>query len=292
MTGTGSRTLEQVQAEESAGVAIDSGHFAGILIWFVVRLKPSSGVTAMPSRPAKKPTAAESVVAEVRGLIERGEVRSGDRLPPERELAQQLGVSRPSVRSGLKSLAAMGVVQIRQGAGTFITGGPPVLASEPLRFLAALHGFSRSQMFEARLVLEVAVAGLAAERAAPDKLMVISDETTGMFASLELPGAFLDHDIRFHQAVAAAAGNPILASVVEMVAKIFYEFRRRTIRTAKDLRLAAEEHRAIYQAIRSGDPERARSAMGQHLRRAALSQAQEDGGPASSPNDTGQKERE
>ena len=64
----------------------------------------------MPTRPSRKVTAAELVVAQVRGLIERGEVRSGDRLPPERELAQQLGVSRPSVRSGLKSLAAMGVL--------------------------------------------------------------------------------------------------------------------------------------------------------------------------------------
>jgi GntR family transcriptional regulator, transcriptional repressor for pyruvate dehydrogenase complex len=238
----------------------------------------------MLTRPSRKVTAAELVVAQVRGLIERGEVRSGDRLPPERELAQQLGVSRPSVRSGLKSLAAMGVVQIRQGAGTFITGGPPVLGSEPLQFLAALHGFSRAQMFEARLVLEVAVAGLAAERAAPDTLMVISDETTGMFASLDQPGPFLDHDIRFHQAVAAASGNPILGSVVEMVAKIFYEFRQARIHAAKDLKLAAEEHRAIYQAIRAGDPERARTAMGDHLRRSAKSQAQEDIGFSEPPD--------
>jgi GntR family transcriptional repressor for pyruvate dehydrogenase complex len=238
----------------------------------------------MLSRPSLKVTAAELVVAQVRGLIERGEVRSGDRLPPERELAQQLGVSRPSVRSGLKSLAAMGVVQIRQGAGTFITGGPPVLGSEPLRFLAALHGFSRAQMFEARLVLEVAVAGLAAERAGPDTLMVISDETTGMFASLDQPGPFLDHDIRFHQAVAAASGNPILASVVEMVAKMFYELRQERIHGAKDLKLAAEEHRAIYQAIRTGDPERARTAMEDHLRRSAMAQAQEDVGFSEPPD--------
>jgi GntR family transcriptional regulator, transcriptional repressor for pyruvate dehydrogenase complex len=235
----------------------------------------------MLSKPARKVTAAELVVAEVRGLIERGEVRSGDRLPPERELAQQLGVSRPSVRSGLKSLAAMGVVQIRQGAGTFITGGPPVLASEPLRFLAALHGFTREQMFEARLVLEVAVAGLAAERAEPSKLMMISDETTGMFASLDQPALFLDHDIRFHQAVAAASGNPILASVVEMVAKMFYELRHHRIHVARDLKVAAEEHRAIYQAIRGGDPERARAAMSDHLRRSARSQAQEESGSQS-----------
>jgi GntR family transcriptional regulator, transcriptional repressor for pyruvate dehydrogenase complex len=231
-------------------------------------------------------------VAQVRGLIERGEVRSGDRLPPERDLALQLGVSRPSVRSGLKSLAAMGVVQIRQGAGTFITGGPPVLASEPLRFLAALHGFSRAQMFEARLVLEVAVAGLATERGEPDKLMVISDETTGMFASLDQPEVFLQHDIRFHQAVAAASGNPILASVVEMVSKIFYELRHSRIHAAKDLKLAAEEHRAIYQAIRSGDAERARTAMSGHLRRSARAQAQEDRGSTETSDRANPKEHE
>jgi GntR family transcriptional repressor for pyruvate dehydrogenase complex len=245
----------------------------------------------MLPRPARKVTAAELVVTQVRGLIERGEVRSGDRLPPERDLALQLGVSRPSVRSGLKSLAAMGVVQIRQGAGTFITGGPPVLASEPLRFLAALHGFTKTQMFEARLVLEVAVAGLAAERASSDTLMVISDETTGMFASLDQPELFLDHDIRFHQAVAAASGNPILASVVEMISKMFYELRHSSIHAAKDLRLAAEEHRAIYQAIRAGDAERARTAMGGHLRRAALTQALEEDGSIEAPEQATEKER-
>ena len=224
----------------------------------------------------KKVTVAEVVVTRVRALIDAGTVQSGDRLPPERDLARQLGVSRPSVRSGLKSLAAMGIVQIRQGAGTFITAGPPVLASEPLSFLAALHGFSRAQMFEARLVLEVAVAGLAAERVKPERLMTISDETTEMFAALDEPDAFLEHDIRFHQAVAAASDNPILGSLVEMVSKMFYESRRRTIGAATDKRLAAEEHRVIYQAIRARDQGRAREAMASHLRRAALTQAQEE----------------
>jgi GntR family transcriptional repressor for pyruvate dehydrogenase complex len=229
----------------------------------------------MRPRTPHKVTAAEMVVTRIRALIEAGEVRSGDRLPPERDLARQLGVSRPSVRSGLKSLAAMGVLQIRQGAGTFITGGPPVLGSEPLSFLAALHGFTRAQMFEARLVLEVAVAGLAAERAAPEKVMAISDETTEMFASLDAPSTFLEHDIRFHQAVAAASANPIHASLVEIVSKLFYQLRRESIGVARDKKLAAEEHRLIYQAIRARDAERAREAMANHLRRAALTQAQE-----------------
>jgi GntR family transcriptional repressor for pyruvate dehydrogenase complex len=226
----------------------------------------------------EKVAAAEIVVDRVRGLIETGKLRSGDRLPAERELARELGVSRPSVRSGLKTLAAMGVVRIRQGAGTFITAGPPKLDCEPLSFLAALHGFTRAQMFEARLVLEVTVASLAADRTrhAPERLIAISDETTGMFASLDDPDRFLDHDIRFHRAVAAAADNPILSSPVDMVATMFRELRQRTIGRARDLKEAAEEHRVIYQAIRAHDAERARRAMSDHLERAQRTQAMEE----------------
>lgn len=223
-----------------------------------------------------KPAATEVVVLHVRGAIERGALKSGDRLPPEREFARALGVSRPSVRTGLKTLAAMGVVRIRQGAGTFITAGPPALDSEPLSLLAALHGFTRHQMFEARLVLEVAVAGLAAERASPDTLIPISDETTAMFASMDNPDAFLLHDIHFHRAVAAASGNPVLASLVEMVSSLFHQLRRDTIRGARDLKEAADEHRAIYQALRARSAERARLAMADHLHRAERTQAMEE----------------
>ena len=129
--------------------------------------------------------AAELVVGHVRGQIERAELKPGDRLPPERELAVQIGVSRPSVRAGLRSLAAMGIVQTRHGAGTFITDGPPKLGSGPLSFLAALHGFTRDEMFEARRALEVGVAGLAAERATDEQIATIAEEVTGMFASLD-----------------------------------------------------------------------------------------------------------
>lgn len=209
--------------------------------------------------------AAELVVAHIRRLIDGGRLKPGDRLPAERELAQQVGVSRPSVRAGLRALAAMGVVQSRHGAGTFIRSGPPSLDSEPLSFLAALHGFTRDQMFEARRVLEVGVAGLAAERATGEHLAAIAEEMTGLFASLDDPLAFLRHDIRFHRAVATAAGNPILASLVEMVSALFYAQRRKTAERARDLRESADMHRAIYNALRAHDVERARHAMNEHL---------------------------
>jgi GntR family transcriptional regulator, transcriptional repressor for pyruvate dehydrogenase complex len=235
--------------------------------------------------------ATQLVVAHVRGLIEQGQLRSGDRLPPERELALQLGVSRASLRAGLRSLAAMGVVQTRHGSGSFITSGRPVLGTDALSFLAALHGFTPAQMFEARLVLEVSVAGLAAERAISDQLVVISDEATGMFASLGDPQAFLLHDALFHRAVAQASGNPILSALVNMVSELFREQRRQTIGRASDLKESAEEHRAIYQAIRAHNPERARRMMNNHLQRAEHAQVIEEARSgeaaiAKSPEDT------
>ncbi len=229
---------------------------------------------------SKKPfevAAAELVVRHVRERIDRGDIGPGDRLPAERELALQVGVSRPSVRAGLRALAAMGVVQSRHGAGTFIRGGPPSLGSEPLSFLAALHRFTRDEMFEARRILEVGVAGLAAERATGDQLASISEEITEMYASMDDPQAFLLHDIRFHRAVAAAAANPILASLVEMVSELFYEQRRRTANRASDLKEAAEHHRAIYNALRSHDADRARQAMDAHLSAARERQQDEAG---------------
>src|SRR6476619_7567320 len=132
----------------------------------------------------------EQVVAHVRHLIERGALRPGDRLPAERDLAAHVGVSRPTVRAGLRALAAFGVVQSRHGSGTYIPDGPPSLGTDALSFLAALHGFTRDEMYEARRILEVEAAGLAAERATHEHLATLAEEVTGLFATRENPQLF------------------------------------------------------------------------------------------------------
>jgi GntR family transcriptional repressor for pyruvate dehydrogenase complex len=216
------------------------------------------------------------VIAHIRGLILGGELKPGQRLPPERELGRLIGVSRPSVRAGLRSLRSKGVLTTRHGSGTFVSDGPPTLDSEPLSFLAALHGFTRHEMFEARRVLEVSAAGMAAERATGDHLASIADEVTGLFASLDDHQAFLLHDIRFHRAVASASLNPIVASLVEMVSAIFYARRRRTAERARELRLTADVHRQIYQAIKSRHRTDAERLMSEHLLQAEAQQDAED----------------
>jgi GntR family transcriptional repressor for pyruvate dehydrogenase complex len=217
----------------------------------------------------------DRVVEHVRRLIENGRLKPGDRLPSERDLALELGVSRPSVRSGLEALESMGVVVSRRGAGNFIADGPPDLGIEPLSLLASLHGFTPNEMFEARLVLEVGVVGLAARHAAGEPIAAMAEEVTEMFASLEDPAAFLRHDVRFHRAIASGCGNRVLAALMEMVAAQFYELRKETVQNARDLRESAEMHRRIFRAIRARDEGAARVAMTEHLQQAQHAQTLE-----------------
>lgn len=225
----------------------------------------------------KRGTTSEEVVTRLRDMIHRGELKSGDRLPPERDLAKLLGVSRPTLRAGIRSLSAVGVLQSKQGAGTFVVeaDASPVLDSNPLRLMASLHNFSSAEMFEARLSLEMAVAGFAAERATGDHLAAMAEELAEMFAALDDPEEYLVHDMRFHQTIAAASGNRILTALMNTVASILYDVRSKTVGRAHDLKESAEMHRLIYRAIRERNPEAAQNAMREHLLLAQMAQAEE-----------------
>jgi GntR family transcriptional repressor for pyruvate dehydrogenase complex len=215
----------------------------------------------------KSGSTAEEVVTRLREMIQRGELNLGDRLPPERDLAKMLGVSRPTLRAGIRSLATVGILQSRQGAGTFVAEAEesPTLDSNPLRMMAALHGFTSDEMFEARLSLEMSIAAFAAERATSEHMTQMAEEIAGMYASLDDPEQYLIHDMRFHQIIAAASQNRILTSLMNMVATILFEYRSKTVKRAKDLKDSAEQHRAIYRAMRERSADAARAAMRDHL---------------------------
>jgi GntR family transcriptional repressor for pyruvate dehydrogenase complex len=215
------------------------------------------------------------VVDYVRQLVASGELKAGDRLPPERELAHKLKISRSSLRAGIGFLSAMGVLKSRHGAGTFVSSGPPALDSSSLNVLGALHGFLPWQMFEARLMLESSIAGLAAERASGDQIAELAEEVAEMYASIDDPQEYLIHDVRFHRTIARAAGNPILGALMETITASLYDARRITVDKAADLKESAEMHREIYRAIRSHNPTAAKHAMEQHLNMARMAQAAE-----------------
>jgi GntR family transcriptional repressor for pyruvate dehydrogenase complex len=215
------------------------------------------------------------VVNHIRALIEDGTLQPGDKIPPEREFALTLKISRASLRTGIGYLAAMGVMKVRHGVGTFVADGPADFGKASFSMIGALHGFQSWQMFEARLILEGNLAALAAERAREEHHAALADELAEIFASVENPSEYLIHDVLFHRILAQASGNPILAALMETITSSMYDKRRKTVERSIDLRESAEMHRKIYRAVRARKPIEARKAMEQHLRMAQTAQEME-----------------
>jgi GntR family transcriptional repressor for pyruvate dehydrogenase complex len=215
------------------------------------------------------------VVNHMRTMIESGALKPGDQIPPERDFARQLNISRASLRAGIGYLGALGVLKIKHGVGTFVADGPPDFGRASLSFIGALHGFQSWQMFEARILLETGLAALAAERGKEEHHAALSEEVAEMFATIDKPSEYLVHDALFHRIVAQASGNPILAAIMETVTSSMYDKRRKTVERATDLRESAEMHRQIYRAVRARKPIEARKLMEQHLQMARTAQGME-----------------
>jgi len=218
---------------------------------------------------------AMQVVNHIRTLIENGTLQPGDKIPPEREFAHSLKISRASLRTGIGYLAAMGVMKVRHGVGTFVSDDPAEFGKASFGLMGVLHGFQSWQMFEVRLILESNLAALAAERAKEEHHTALAEEVAEIFASVDSPSDFLVHDVLFHRILSQASGNPILAALMETITTALYDKRRKTVERSTDLRESAEMHRMIYRAIRAHDPVEARKLMEQHLRMAQAAQGKE-----------------
>ena len=131
--------------------------------------------------------------------------------------------------------------------------------------MSALHGFQSWQMFEARIVIESQLAGLAAERGTDEQHAAMAEEVAEMFSLLGAPAEYLVHDVLFHRIISQASGNPILAAVIETITSALYEDRLQTVEYSTDMRESAEMHREIYRAIRVRNAPEARKLMREHL---------------------------
>jgi GntR family transcriptional regulator, transcriptional repressor for pyruvate dehydrogenase complex len=217
------------------------------------------------------------VVNHIRAMIEDGTLKPGEQIPPEREFAQKLKISRASLRTGIGYMAAMGIMKVRHGVGTFIAKGPPEIGKSSLGLLGALHGFKSWQMFEARLLLESKMAALAAERGKEEHFTMLAEEVAEMYATVDDPEEYLIHDVRFHRTIAEASGNPILASLMETITSTLYDGRRKTVGLSRSLKDSADAHREIYRAIRRKNPAEAQKLMERHIELAKDAQDEEEG---------------
>ncbi|HEV3029059.1 MAG TPA: FadR/GntR family transcriptional regulator [Planctomycetota bacterium] len=195
----------------------------------------------------------------------RKRLAPGHSLPSERDLATQLRVSRPSVREALRTLSLMGVVHTRRGAGTCVSDSGSDVLRAPLQFIMMLDRPSIAHLHETRQLLEVFLAGQAASRRTLKDLGAMSTALEEMRERLSRPRDVTDPDIRFHQAVAAAAHNPILERFVNSL----QENVRAMINAAwpgnRSMRFSQKSHESIYDAIERKDVKAARRAMTEHM---------------------------
>lgn len=203
-----------------------------------------------------------------RVFVQRG-FRVGDKLPSERELAKQLSVGRSSLREAMQGLQTMGLVRIRHGVGTFFTSEPGKWLLQPLRFSESSPERLFTELIEARLLVEVRLAALAAERATEEDVVRLR-ETLEMRATAQR-GEFNERGLDFHLAIAAAAHHTVLASMLTAVSHLYFDVLDSLGRAAQDAEYAFRArqqvgHDEILRRIEARDPQGAADAMRAHLR--------------------------
>jgi GntR family transcriptional repressor for pyruvate dehydrogenase complex len=207
----------------------------------------------------------DRIVARLIALIIDRQLKAGDRLPPERELAATMGVSRSSLREALRALTMLGVAEMRHGDGTYLTSLRPDVLMRPVSIVLALSDAGLHELFEARKLVEPGLAELAAQRiepAAAEELLECAETSHEAMKDAE---AFMWHDIELHGLIARAADNAILSRLLDSIAGLGLASRRRTGRMADVREQSARDHREIAAAIAAHDAEEAKAAMLRHL---------------------------
>ncbi len=210
-------------------------------------------------------TLPEEIAARLLDLIRAERLRPGDKLPAERELAAEMHVSRPVLREALRALAIMNVVEIRQGAGTYITALEPQALVSHLDFVISKDPVALAQVIETRRVVEAGNVALAATRITPEAVERLEGLLVELRAAVDDADRFSTLDIEFHDAVCEAAGNFLLAQFMRIINTLAKVSRERTGASATTRRRALADHVAIAAALRAGDPAAASAAMQAHL---------------------------
>ena len=207
----------------------------------------------------------DQIASRLIALITERQLKAGDRLPPERELAAMMGVSRSSLREALRALALLGVAEMRQGDGTYLTNLQPGSLMRSVELVLAMSDSGLQELFEARKLVEPGLAKLAAERIGDEAAAELAHCAAGTHDVLGDPEAFMWADIELHAKIARAACNAVLERLLESIAGMGIASRRRTGRLAPGREQSAHDHVEIAAAIAAHDGDAAFAAMLRHL---------------------------
>ena len=219
----------------------------------------------MELEPVKSIRIYEDIVRQVKALIADGRLTSGDRLPPERELAERFRVSRTSVREALRALQSRGLIEIRAGEGAFVQDVSVEALIEPLALVILPHREAVGELFEARRLLEPAIAALAARRASREEIAEMERILGEQAREVAGGRTGMTQDSALHAAIAAAAHNRAIVRIVNALVDLLGQSREESLLTRGRPKRSHQDHRRILGAIRRRDEDGARRAMLDHL---------------------------
>ena len=215
--------------------------------------------------PIKSTRIYEEIVRQIKTMIAEGRLTSGDRLPPERELAEKFLVSRTSVREALRALESLSLVEIRPGEGTFIREMSVDRLIEPLALVMVSQRESIAELFEARRLIEPAIAGLAAGRATPDEVQEMERILEEQGREVAAGRTGFVQDAQFHAAIGRAAHNEAITRIAHAVMDLLTQSREESLNTPGRPTRSHQDHRRILQAIAHRRVAAAEEAMRDHL---------------------------
>lgn len=210
----------------------------------------------------------QKVIEQIGEMIKEGYLKKGDKLPPERELVEQLGVSRTSIREALRVLEILGIVESRQGEGNFISEHLEDAFFQPISLMFMLRNSEPMEILEMRRIMDVGIAGLAAQRISEDSLDKLK-EIIEKFKATEDENINANLDKDFHYIIVEASGNSLARDLYKTISLLFDKFitgaRKEIMRDKKNQLILLSQHEEIYNAMANHDPKMAEEAMKKHL---------------------------
>jgi len=218
--------------------------------------------------PIRREPVATQIARRLVEVILSGQIEPGSRMPSERQLAEAFGVGRSAMREALKALSLIGLVEVRQGDGTYLRKADTALLPEVIEWGLLLGEPRTMDLVEARQEIEIVLAGLAAQRRTDDQIIRLQTELAAL-GEARTPTEFAEHDIAFHMTVAEAAGNSALRDVHSSIQALLRAWILRALSGSRNMERSHAEHIPIVHAIMASDAEEARRTMREHMEAAA-----------------------
>jgi GntR family transcriptional repressor for pyruvate dehydrogenase complex len=220
--------------------------------------------------PISRALVVDEIIDRLIALVVNEKLKPGDKLPTERELMARLSIGRSSLREAIKTLSAVGALEVKRGSGIFVGYGDTSILAKPLAWGMFLSKSNVGQVIEARSIIESALAGWAAERRSNEDLQLLSELLQKLEMSQNDKETYINYDLKFHLAIGKAAQNNILFQVLNIFQNILRAWMEITYQETNGPMDSMETHRELLEAIRNGNSRSARRIMQDHTSGAPL----------------------